>query len=108
MESALSPNLKEEIQSPGLKGNTKQDLWVDELEAKLLVRRMPGGMIWLHSPCRNKLREMLPDIIRGIIENEPENEKEIVRRLLLAGGIHKEIGEWYERVLDASETRRRL
>lgn len=64
--------------------------WIAKLEYPVkLVRQKPGGMIWVHSPCRQILR-------RSIKERLSVSEEE-------EGAIHVELGAWYERVLDASE-----
>lgn len=35
------------------------DNWLDELEFRKVIRRKPGGLVWLHTNIRNSLRERL-------------------------------------------------
>ena len=98
--SALSP------QDSDLPGSKQLD-WLRELEDERvgLIRRKPGGLIWIYSHCRQTLRKILtneansrdalPDDIQAMLMdwNPSEQEPE----------IHKEIAEWYEKMLDASE-----
>lgn len=80
--------------------------WIDELEDRGLVRRKPGGLIWIHSSCRQMLRQLLSRRVTG---TKP-GKHELPLRLLKGWNpskheavIHVELAEWYERVLDASE-----
>lgn len=77
--------------------------WLNELEGLGLLRRKAGGFIWLHSRCRQHIREVLrnPDAaahtpaVRAILDrwNPKIEEPE----------IHTKLAAWYGKVLDASE-----
>ena len=79
--------------------------WLTELEKCGLVRRKPGGFIWLHSRCREKMRRILwrND---GWQDNLSETAQQMVREWnakLLEPEIHSKLANWYEKVLDASK-----
>src|SRR5579871_1944847 len=77
--------------APGTTDAKEQIDWINKLEDCGLVRRKPGGLIWVHSVCRQMIRQKLG----SIVETDP---------MLDESEIHKEIAEWYKKVLDASET----
>jgi len=89
--------------------------WVDELEQCGLVRRKPGGLIWIHSACRQMIRKILAgdadkadkeELLKGLPEDVQQEVQQIVadwRPAIEEPNIHSEIAAWYERVLDASE-----
>ncbi len=98
---------------PGVHGEDVATRWLEELEVLGLVRRKPGGFIWIHSRTRTILRRALfrpsdfqTEHLEGrsksiaawdfqaIIEEwKPERE---------APGIHWELAHWYRRILAAS------
>ena len=89
--------------------------WLNELEDIGLVRRKPGGFIWLHTRPRNRLRNILGDRREQMVlvqtfgslarlfsgdgtERRPKWDSEGD-----AAEIHRELAEWYRRVLAASD-----
>lgn len=77
------------VYSPLLRNSSsvsEAELWLRELEELALLKRVPGGFIWMHSSCRNQLRGVLT---KG---NQPFEVAE----------IHLELARWYELVLDST------
>ena len=102
--SALSPKTLSETA-------TLQLQWVKELEHYGLARRKYGGLIWVHSSCRQILRKLLSEKRGEYLQKltDPSVEKKTKGvfdqwdTTKDEAEIHKDIAEWYERVLDASE-----
>lgn len=86
----------------------KRQKWVQELEDRGLLRRKAGGFIWIHSRCRESIREVLG--------NRQKRDKffDEFKEAKDAWGnwdpttdeprIHSRLAGWYEKVLDASES----
>lgn len=80
--------------------------WLNVLERKGLLRRKPGGFIWVHLRCRQYIR----DILQGK-EKLPDGVRFEAARKALRGWrpagieatLHTDLAKWYEKVLDASE-----
>jgi hypothetical protein len=82
--------------------------YIDELEASGLVRRKPGGFIWMHTRARNRLRQLLSkpesradlqaadrsvtSYFRGWTPDADEPE------------IHYCLSQWYRHVLSTSNS----
>jgi hypothetical protein len=84
-----------------------REAWLNDLEALGLIRRKPGGFIWMHSRCREKLRAVLNGSeelkLRGA---NYAKSRRILRKWAAArteGKIHTKLAHWYETVLGASE-----
>ncbi|HST24166.1 MAG TPA: SIR2 family protein [Blastocatellia bacterium] len=96
--------------SKGSPADTLDDrqTWVQQLEEVGLLRRKAGGFIWIHSRCR--------EVIRDILSNPPKRDtffkKSSKAKKALKGWepekdepeIHERLAEWYGKVLDASES----
>jgi hypothetical protein len=67
--------------------------WIGDLQKLGLVRRKPGGFIWVHSRCRQALRDLLKKHWEQSGRSLKTRESE----------VHKDLADWYSRVLDASE-----
>lgn len=86
------------------KSNQRQE-WLEELEKAGLVRRKAGGFIWLHSRCRELIRQVFrdPGELRG---RQYEDARKILKRWKkrrrFEPEIHTRLARWYEKVLDAS------
>ncbi len=79
-------------------GDDRYPDWVDELEEKGLVRRKPGGFIWIHSRARTLLRRRLFNSNSASDEVLPagwDPQKD-------APEIHWRLAQWYRRILAAS------
>ncbi len=75
--------------------------WITDLQETGLIRRKPGGFIWVHSRCRQALRNALsgqdPDLKPLLDQNGwHANAREF--------DVHTDLADWYSRVLDASES----
>jgi hypothetical protein len=82
------------------------DQWVVDLVECGLVRYQDGGMIWVHSTCRGILRSELKRrfeiLLRQQCAQGLPNRDALV--LIDPAEIHRRLGEWYESVIDASES----
>jgi hypothetical protein len=82
--------------------------WVNELEEIGLVRRKPGGLIWIHVRCRQKIRNIFWERDEGA--DWPGADRTAVQILRdwssreETPGIHRKIAAWYEKVLEASDS----
>lgn len=84
-----------------------REKWVTALEKCGLLRRKAGGFIWIHSLCRQSIREKLES------RQEQDDFLEKFPKAKAAWGdwepkidepeIHVKLAEWYEKVLEASE-----
>jgi hypothetical protein len=63
--------------------------WLDELEDEGLIRRKPGGFIWMHSRSREQLRD---EFAQGLFGSTPSRE----------AALHYALAKWYMKVLDVS------
>jgi hypothetical protein len=81
--------------------------WLDDLEKLGLIRRKAGGFIWMHSRCREHMREVFrnPSSLAADVANcRPAQELlETWRPNSRAPEIHTRLARWYEKVLDASD-----
>jgi hypothetical protein len=73
---------------------------LEELERLQLIRRKAGGFIWIHSPSRDRIRQILGDPIElakltGCSDWDPTRE---------AADIHRALADWYTKVLDSSSS----
>jgi hypothetical protein len=88
--------------------------WIKELEDLGLVRRKPGGFIWIHSRTRTAFRRALfnPDSFRSSYRDSAgqPNVQEFDTLLREWGPwekapeIHWELAHWYRRILAASRS----
>ena len=88
------------IEGPDQFDNKRED-WLNELQNLDLLRRKPGGYIWVHAGCRQRLRAFLdrpteapPEIIDILDKWNPTAK---------AAEIHCRIALWYEKLLDATK-----
>ena len=85
--------------------------WLQELENEGFLKRKPGGLIWIHSTCRQILRQFLTKRKRKKkLDKKYQPTYNKYQTLLREwkneeweGEIHVSLAGWYERVLDASE-----
>jgi hypothetical protein len=81
---------------------------IDELECLGLVKRKPGGFIWMHTRARNQLRHILEDkkareqYYGEHIEVRPFLED--WKSELDEGKTHFLLAEWYRQVLSSSKS----
>ena len=82
--------------------------WIDELESKGLIRRKPGGFIWMHAQARNRLRHMLSDPAareKFITANPNTNDSfKDWNTEADEAEIHYRLAQWYRRVLSSSNS----
>jgi hypothetical protein len=84
--------------------------WLDQLECIGLLRRKPGGYIWVHSRCRSRIREILQcsDRISDVYKSKGvEPHKALCLAIEWAPQTkehlsHVRIAEWYQKVLVAT------
>jgi hypothetical protein len=82
--------------------------WVKQLEGLGLIRRKPGGFIWLHSPARNKLRRILGSAAERDAWLQKSHEPVKVdfanwQPHENVAEIHANLANWNRRILSASD-----
>ncbi len=85
----------------------ERNKWLNQLEKCRLVRRKPGGFIWLHSRSRGLIRKVLWKDKCALGEVEDGEVKTILEKwdpISKEPEIHASLAKWYEKVLDASES----
>ncbi len=84
-----------------------RQVWLNQLEKIKLLRRKAGGFIWLHSRCRERIRQVLWQTRERQDKARPKGRvQEILAKWDAKSDepeIHSKLAKWYEKVLDASE-----
>lgn len=96
---AASPNRS------ALESNPREPFsWLDSLEDQGLIRSKPGGFIWIHSILRQELRKIFNPIQEEGSQDQGERHQEWVDQALVEANIHADLGDWYQHVVDATES----
>ncbi|MGV3617531.1 MAG: hypothetical protein ACO1SV_19570 [Fimbriimonas sp.] len=86
--------------------------WLGELTEAGLVRRQEGGLIWLRTDVRDRLRDVLrepwglelnqdaPPSKRAKVSQEDDDDPEACH----LGRVHRSLARWYEKVIEASDS----
>ncbi len=83
--------------------------WLQELESNGVVRRKPGGFIWLHSPTRERLRGYLETPIASLF-SIPDLPADVLAALTEwnapcnAPLYHRALATWYRHVFLTSHS----
>lgn len=95
-----------ETGGPVTEESADRPAWINDLEACGLIRRKPGGFIWMHSPSRELSRQILRGERALDIESDPSGEACAIlgewRAAADEADVHTELARWYEKVLDSS------
>lgn len=94
------------VNVPGRRAASEEDKkdWLDELERLGLIRWNDGGVIWMHTFHRNRVRECLSYGGHCEIKLPPEANGTLSNwsGLELDAEIHQRIAHWYIKILNAT------
>lgn len=65
------------------------ETWLDDLESRMVLRRKPGGYIWINSTCRAEIERLLDAVAPANSEGEMQTTVD----------LHLHVARWYGRVL---------